>query len=134
MSETEAATLEEEAMVEEPGEAEEASDGAEGTEEEAEQKSTDGNAIEPYLLKDYLIPKDRPWVLPVFLIILVAVFGYYTVTFMGAVDDVCAAQEEMGDMDCDGYPDDPVADEASEDASEGDDSTSTNEDGASGGA
>lgn len=121
-------------MVEEQDEGEKAPDVVIGAVEEADQKTADSNAIEPYPLKDYLIPKDRPWVLPVFLVILVAVFGYYTVTFMGAVDDVCAAQEEMGDMDCDGYPDDPAGDETSEDASEGDDSTSTTDDDASDGA
>jgi hypothetical protein len=69
-------------------------------------KKDDGE-LEPFDLKSFFIPKDRNWVLPVFVAIVVLLFGYYMVVFMGVVSDTCDDQAEIGDADCDGYVDDP---------------------------
>lgn len=63
----------------------------------------DDGSIEPFDLKSFFIPRDRDWVLPVFVAITLLIFGYYMVVFMGIVEETCQAQEEIGDTDCDGY-------------------------------
>jgi hypothetical protein len=87
-----------------------------------EPKKGDGE-LEPFDLKSYFIPKDRNWVLPVFVVIVLLLFGYYMVVFMGVVSETCDAQANIGDDDCDGYVDNP---ETSSDDSASDDSDSNN--------
>ena len=87
-----------------------------------EPKKGDGE-LEPFDLKSYFIPKDRNWVLPVFVVIVLLLFGYYMVVFMGVVSETCDAQADIGDDDCDGYVDNP---ETSTDDSNSDGSDSGN--------
>jgi hypothetical protein len=87
-----------------------------------EPKKGDGE-LEPFDLKSYFIPKDRNWVLPAFVAIVVLLFGYYMVVFMGVVDETCKDQADIGDEDCDGYVDNP---ETSTDDSNSDGSDSGN--------
>jgi len=87
-----------------------------------EPKKGDGE-LEPFDLKSYFIPKDRNWVLPTFVAIVVLLFGYYMVVFMGVVDETCKDQADIGDEDCDGYVDNP---ETSTDDSNSDGSDSGN--------
>ena len=96
-----------------------------------EPKKGDGE-LEPFDLKSYFIPKDRNWVLPVFVVIVLLLFGYYMVVFMGVVSETCDAQAEIGDDDCDGYVDNPETssdDSASDDSDSNNNSTSESSDG-----
>ncbi len=87
-----------------------------------EPKKDDGE-LEPFDLKSFFIPKDRNWVLPVFVAIVVLLFGYYMVGFMGVVNATCEEQADIGDDDCDGYVDNP---ETSSDDSDSDGTDSSN--------
>ena len=67
----------------------------------------DNEELEPFALKDFFIPDDRGWVMPMFIIFVIVLLGYYMVGFIETVDETCDLQEIDGDDDCDGYVDNP---------------------------
>ena len=75
-------------------------------EEKVEEKVDDGE-LEPFALKDFFIPDDRGWVMPMFIIFVIVLLGYYMVGFIESVDETCDIQEANGDDDCDGFEDNP---------------------------
>ena len=90
-------------------------------------KKDDGE-LEPFDLKEFFIPKDRNWVLPVYIAIVVLLFGYYMVGFMGVVDETCKEQADIGDSDCDGYVDEvDTGQNDSDDEGDGSEDNSTTE-------
>jgi hypothetical protein len=96
-----------------------------GRRSKKEEKSDDGE-LEPFALKDFFIPDDRGWVMPMFIIFVIVLFGYYMVGFIETVDETCDLQEVNGDDDCDGYEDNPST-ESDDSSGSGNETNSTSQ-------
>ena len=70
-------------------------------------EKTDDGELEPFALKDFFIPDDRGWVMPMFVVFVIVLLGYYMVGFIETVDETCDLQGVNGDDDCDGFEDNP---------------------------